>query len=186
MGRRRTCPGFRLGRDVVGDVPVGLEFRELIRGCLFAECSPHPRERVHIEADHPADQRPRSSPGLGVRSNPGRDAGLRLDGLDDACGPAEAAAQPERDVDERDEHGHLDQRADDAGERLAGGGAEDADGDGDRELEVVGGDGEGEARGLRVREARSACPIAKPATHMTREVDEQRQRDPGDVERLRR
>ena len=52
------------------------------------------------------------------------------------------AAQPEGDVDERDEHGHLDQRADDAGERLPRGGAEDADGDGDRELEVVGGDRE--------------------------------------------
>ena len=61
------------------------------------------------------------------------------------------AACPECDVDESDEDGYFDQWPDDAGERFAGGGAEDADGDRDRELEVVGGDGEAHARTLEAR-----------------------------------
>ncbi len=50
-----------------------------------------------------------------------------------------AAPQPDGDVDEGDEHGHLDEGSDDAGEGLAAGDAEDADRDGDRQFEVVAG-----------------------------------------------
>jgi hypothetical protein len=49
----------------------------------------------------------------------------------------EAAVGSERYVDQPDEDGHFDQRADDTGEGLTGGDAEDADRDGDRELEVL-------------------------------------------------
>ena len=64
-------------------------------------------------------------------------------------GVAEELAGPEADVHEADEDGDLDQRADDAGEGLAGGHAEDADGDGDGELEVVAGGGEDDGGGAR-------------------------------------
>ncbi len=46
----------------------------------------------------------------------------------------EASAGPEGEVDQGDQGGHLDERADDAGQGLAGG----ADDDGDGQLEVVG------------------------------------------------
>jgi hypothetical protein len=39
--------------------------------------------------------------------------------------------QPQRHVDKAEQHGYLDERADDSGQGLAGGGAEDDDGDRD-------------------------------------------------------
>ncbi|KPC77113.1 hypothetical protein ADL26_03645, partial [Thermoactinomyces vulgaris] len=50
---------------------------------------------------------------------------------------AEEAASPQAHVDEADQDRDLDERADDARERLAGGRAEGRDRDGDGELEVV-------------------------------------------------
>ena len=91
----------------------------------------------------------------------------------------------ERDVDEGDEHGHLDERADDAGERLAGGDAEGGDRDRDGELEVVAGGGEGERRRALVGHAERAPEQEAAAPHQG-EVDEQRQGDAGDVERVAR
>ena len=61
----------------------------------------------------------------------------------------EAAQEVETDVDEADQRGHLDQRADDGGEGDAGE-AEDRDGHGDGEFEVVARRGEGERRGARI------------------------------------
>ena len=82
-------------------------------------------------------------------------------------GPGEPSPQPERDVDEPDEDGHLDQRANDPSERLPGRCAEDAHSHGDRELEVVRGDREGEGRSLWVREAHAPGPVPNPRSHMT-------------------
>ena len=74
-----------------------------------------------------------------IRSSSRRDL---LDGV-------EAAFRPQRDVDERDEGGDFDERADGAGEGLAGGDAEHGDRHGDGELEVVARRGEGD-RGVAV------------------------------------
>lgn len=49
-----------------------------------------------------------------------------------------------------DQCGHLDERADDARQRLARGDAEQADGDGDGQFEVVAGGSEGYCGGRRV------------------------------------
>ena len=61
-----------------------------------------------------------------------------------------AAAQPERDVHEQDQHRHFDQRPDDGGEGDRRGEAEGGDGDRDRQLEIVAGRGEGDRRGARI------------------------------------
>jgi len=63
-----------------------------------------------------------------------RDSGLGT-GHDLIIASRRETARPGRYVDE---HGHFDLRADDAGEHLAGGGAEDADGNCDCKLGVVG------------------------------------------------
>ena len=75
------------------------------------------------------------------------------------------ASGPQRDVDEPDEDGDLDERADDAGEGLAGGDAEHPDRDGDRELEVVAGGGEGDRRVAVVREPQTQPGEERP-NHM--------------------
>jgi len=93
-----------------------------------------------------------------------------------------AAAEPQGHVDESDEDRHLDQRADDAGQRLAGRRAEHADGDGDRQLEVVRRGREGERRRAGVAEAQRAPEREREEEHR-HEVHEQRQRDEDDVER---
>ena len=82
-------------------------------------------------------------------------------------GGVEPPAQPEGDVDQADQDRDLDQRADDAGEGLAGGDAEDADGDGDGELEVVARGGEGERRGARVAAAERAGRARRTPAHMS-------------------
>ena len=97
--------------------------------------------------------------------------------------PREPPPQPERDVDEGHEHRHLDQRAHDPGERLAGLGAEDADRDGDCELEVVARDRERQRRRLGIGEADGASGPEAEEPH-DGEVHEQRQRDPRDRERV--
>src|SRR5690554_1172982 len=66
------------------------------------------------------------------------------------CG-AEQAAAGQADVDQGDQDGDLDERADHAREGLAGGDAEDPDRYGDGQLEVVAGGGEGERGRLVVR-----------------------------------
>src|SRR5487761_1536093 len=68
--------------------------------------------------------------------------------------PAGEPAPPgQGDVDEGDEGGDLDERADHAGQGLAAGDAEGGDGGGDGQLEVVAGDGEREGGGALVRQA---------------------------------
>lgn len=57
-----------------------------------------------------------------------------------------AIAEPEGDVDEREQHRHLEQRPDDGGKRHAGVDPEDPDGDRDGELEVVARGGERKRR----------------------------------------
>jgi hypothetical protein len=66
------------------------------------------------------------------------------------AGPGRRAAQPQRDVHQPDEDGHLDERADDAGEGLAAGDAEGADRHRDAELDVVAGGGERHAEVARL------------------------------------
>ena len=75
----------------------------------------------------------------------------------------EAAASPERDVDEPDQDRHLDQRADDTGERFSRSHAEDADRDRDRQFEVVAGGGERDRGVAVVRE-----PEAQPGEERRR------------------
>ena len=58
------------------------------------------------------------------------------------AGRRKEAPRPQRDVDEADEDGHLDERPDHPGERLAARHPEHPDGDGDGQLEVVAGRGE--------------------------------------------
>src|SRR5690606_25910000 len=92
----------------------------------------------------------------------------------------EPPTRPERDVDEGDEHGHLDERSYDAGERLARGDAEDPDGNGDRELEVVAGGGEGQRRRPVVAQSDRPAERERHRPHQS-EVRQQRYGDAGDV-----
>ena len=67
---------------------------------------------------------------------------MGFDGSGWGGGLGEAAAQGQRDVDQGDEDRDLDERADDTGKGLAGGGAVGGDRDGDGQFEVVAGGGE--------------------------------------------
>jgi hypothetical protein len=111
-----------------------------------------------------------------------RAAGLTASpGAEPAERTSTASPQGERDVDQADEDGDLDQGSDDPGQGLAGGDAEGRDGHGDGELEVVAGGGEGQRRRALVAQAERVAQEVAAAPHEG-EVDEQRQRDPGDVE----
>ena len=78
----------------------------------------------------------------------------------------EAFAGPEGDVDESDEDGYFDERADHAGEGFAGGDPEHADGDGDGEFEVVGGGGERDAWCSSRSDSSSRKPSRTTLTHI--------------------
>ena len=90
---------------------------------------------------------------------------------------------PQRDVDEPDECRHLDERADDAGERLAGSDTEDADGHRDAELEVVARRGERNARRSRIAEPEPHRQHERARPHDP-EVRDERHGDADHVERL--
>src|SRR5690625_5701771 len=77
-----------------------------------------------------------------------------------------AACGPEGDVDQADEHRHLDQRTDDTGEGLTAGSAEGADGDGDGELEVVACCGECQRRGAGVAETDALAEQDRKSTRL--------------------
>ena len=64
---------------------------------------------------------------------------------------------PQRDVHQRDQDRHFDQRADDGGEGGAVVDAEGGDGDGDGQFEVVRRRGEGERGGLGIAARRPSC-----------------------------
>ena len=68
-------------------------------------------------------------------------------------------------MDQVDEDGHLDERADDRGEGLAGVDAEDGHGHGDGKFEVVGGGSEGERRRLAVMGAHLAAHVEGDEEH---------------------
>ena len=93
----------------------------------------------------------------------------------------EATSGPQRHVDQADEHGHLDEGSDDAGEGLARGHAEHADGYGDAELEVVARSGEGD-RGVEVVGQPHAQAQPEGGGPHDREVRQQRDGDAGHVE----
>src|SRR6266511_1125375 len=88
----------------------------------------------------------------------------------------EPVAQPERDRDEADQHGHFDERPDDRRERSAVRHPEGRDRDGDRELEVVRGGGEGERRGLPAGRPHLPAHEERHEEHQ-REVDEEGDRE---------
>src|SRR6478672_6129709 len=81
--------------------------------------------------------------------------------------------QGERDVDEGDEHRHLDERADHAGEGLAGSRPEGGDRDRDRQLEVVARSSERQRGGALVRHPQETAESEAAAPHQG-EVREQR------------
>ena len=92
--------------------------------------------------------------------------------------PGQAAAQPQGDVHQGEEHRHLDQGSDHAGQCLSGGDPEDPDRHGDGELEVVAGGGEGQGRRSRVGQGECA-PDGEAQEPHDEEVAEQRKGDPG-------
>ena len=78
--------------------------------------------------------------------------------------PVVAAPRPQGHVDQADQDGHFDQRADHAGQGLAAGDAEDADGDGDGQLEVVARSGERQGGGALIGQAEGAAERNDPTT----------------------
>src|SRR5690606_14215483 len=145
---------------------------------LIWSAGAEPAERTSIRPAARCDSQPAAiweRPALCTQTN--RTLGLsgmcRLLGL-------EQASAPQADVDQGDQDGHLDERPDHPGQRLARGDAEDADRDRDGQFEVVARGGEGERGGPLVPETDHATGQER-ATEHEEEVREQGEGDAGHV-----
>src|SRR5674476_151819 len=94
----------------------------------------------------------------------------------------EPSPSPERDIDQCDQNGHLDQRTNHTGERLPRCDTIRADRHGNCQLEIVSGRRESERRRLRIAEAQSAAN-GHPERKRDEKIDEKWDRNTHHVER---
>ena len=193
---RHRARGDGVAGQQLGRLPRGVQAERLERlGHLGVDVLAGLRARRQrpdapagvVLGQHPADDRAAAVADAGEddlrdgRGWPRRSVGLLIGSGRRVRGRREEAAGPEAHVDQGDEDGHLDERADDAGQGLAGGDAEGGDRDGDGEFEVVARRGERQGGGALRSRGPSAAPSEVAAAPHDREVGQQRQRDADDV-----